>query len=217
MHAVHGDYDRDGYARIEGLIPREVANAFLRVLKNDLDRSGASLSALGRQSPILKREAFELYSHDYPPMQTLLFGLTPTIARIADRDLLPTYCYFRIYREGDICRVHSDRPSCEHSVSLTLDYSDGVPWNLEVGAERLSEPPPPTDDFEGAPFRSLEMQPGDAVLYKGVHHSHGRITPNPNGWSAHLFLHWVDRDGRFAGHAFDGREISAMPVNFSFG
>jgi hypothetical protein len=27
--------------------------------------------------------------------------------------------------------------------------------------------------------------------------------PNPNRWSAHLFLHWVERDGEFAGEAFD--------------
>jgi hypothetical protein len=33
---VHGDYEADGYAHIEGLIPPEVAEAFLRQLKTDL-------------------------------------------------------------------------------------------------------------------------------------------------------------------------------------
>ena len=42
-----------------------------------------------------------------------------------------------------------------------------------------------------------------AVLYRGVQHRHGRIKPNPNRWSAHLFLHWVDRDGPHAAQAFD--------------
>jgi hypothetical protein len=41
------------------------------------------------------------------------------------------------------------------------------------------------------------------------------MTPNPNGWSAHLFLHWVDREGPYREHAFDGNVTSA-PVNFSF-
>ena len=45
---------------------------------------------------------------------------------------------------------------------------------------------------------------------------HGRTRPNPNGWSAHLFLHWVDRDGPYADKAFDGNLDSARPVNFSF-
>ena len=58
--------------------------------------------------------------------------------------------------------------------------------------------------------------PGDAVLYRGVQHRHGRLTPNRNAWSAHLFLHWVERDGPFASHAFDGNQDECKPVNFSF-
>jgi hypothetical protein len=37
------------------------------------------------------------------------------------------------------------------------------------------------------------MNVGDAVLYRGVNHRHGRLRPNPNAWSANLFLHWIDR------------------------
>ena len=49
----------------------------------------------------------------------------------------------------------------------------------------------------------VAMMPGDAVLYQGVHHHHGRTTPNPNRWTAHVFLHWVSRGGAYAGEAFD--------------
>jgi hypothetical protein len=59
------------------------------------------------------------------------------------------------------------------------------------------------------------MQVGDAVLYQGVRHRHARVTPNPNGWSIHLFLHWVDRDGPFREHAFDGR-IPTAKTRFDF-
>ena len=115
-----------------------------------------------------------------------------------------------------MCRVHSDRQSCEHSLSLTLDYSDGEPWPLEVGSVRSTKPSAKVDEgFGDEPHASLSMQVGDAVLYRGVHHRHGRITPNPNAWSAHLFLHWVDRDGPYADHAFDGRKNQAK-VNFTF-
>jgi hypothetical protein len=49
------------------------------------------------------------------------------------------------------------------------------------------------------------MEVGDAVIYRGVHRAHGRTTPNPNRWSAHLFLHWVARDGPYSDQAFDGQ------------
>jgi hypothetical protein len=48
-----------------------------------------------------------------------------------------------------------------------------------------------------------------------VNHRHGRITPNPNGWSVHLFMHWVDRNGPHRGHAFDGK-VTQAKTSFDF-
>ena len=59
------------------------------------------------------------------------------------------------------------------------------------------------------------MQVGDAVAYQGVDFRHGRTAPNPNRWSAHLFLHWVDPDGPHKDQAFDGKGIQE-PVDFTF-
>jgi hypothetical protein len=156
-----------------------------------------------------------MYGHHYKPMLYFLWGLTPIISEIVGCNLLPTYDYFRIYREGDICRVHSDRPSCEHSLSLTLDYSDGETWDLQLEKLRSDPSSRVEDDFNTQAYSSISMAVGDAVLYQGVHHRHGRMTGNPNGWSAHLFLHWVDRDGPYSGNAFDGR-MKPQNVNFSF-
>jgi len=212
---VAGDYHKDGYAHVRELVPPEVARAFMAGLKQDMGSAPISIRQPGEVSPILKQSAFEIYGYAYKPMSYFLWALTPTISSLIGRELLPTYDYFRIYREGDICRVHSDRPSCEHSVSLTLDYSDGEPWELQVGRNRIDKPHPVQDDFGSGEFASIAMGVGDAVLYQGVHHGHGRIKPNPNAWSAHLFLHFVERDGPFAAHAFD-RKVSMDPVNFTF-
>jgi len=69
------------------------------------------------------------------------------------------------------------------------------------------------EDFGEEPFSAIPMAVGDAVLYQGVHHRHGRTAPNPNAWSAHLFLHWVDRDGPYRDQAFDG---NGTPHNVDF-
>lgn len=215
MHVI-GDYEQNGYALVRGLIPVVVARAFMRQLKADIGDGAIPLSKVETFPNLLVRPAFELYGHHYPAMQFFLWGLTPMIRSLTGRDLIPTYDYLRIYREGDRCHVHSDRHACEHSLSLTLDYSDGEPWPLEVGEAHLPEPSAQIDpDFGDGSFASLAMNVGDAVLYKGVNHRHGRITPNPNGWSAHLFLHWVDAAGPYADRAFDGRPVTA-PVNFDF-
>ena len=212
---VIGSYQDDGFALVRGLIPRDVARAFMSGIKQDIGPRPIPLSRVPQHPAVLKRPAFEVYGHDYKPMNYFLWALTPLISDVVGRDLVPTYDYFRIYRRGDVCRVHSDRPSCEHSVSLTLDYSDGAVWDLQVGKYRIETLHPLADDFGSKPFASIGMEVGDAVLYQGAHYGHGRITPNPNAWSAHLFLHFVDREGPYREYAFDQR-ASIDKVDFTF-
>ncbi|HYE29168.1 MAG TPA: hypothetical protein VEA61_13190 [Allosphingosinicella sp.] len=212
---VIGRYHDEGYAHLQGLVPAEVAGAFLQSLKQDMGPGSIPLSRAGAPVNLLNRPAFEVYGHHYKPMLHFLWGLTPIVAEVVGRPLLPTYDYLRIYRAGDVCRVHSDRYSCEHSLSLTLGYSDGRVWELEIERAR-SEPSARVEpDFGDAPHSAVALEVGDALLYQGVHHRHGRTRPNPNRWSAHLFLHWVDRDGPYSGHAFDG-QIKPAPVDFTF-
>lgn len=212
---VVGQYDANGYALIEQLIAPEIAAAFVAMLKKDVGPNALPLSSVREFPNLLTRPAFEVYGHFYPPMLTFLWGLTPIVEQIVGRELLPTYDYLRIYREGDICRVHHDRQSCEHSLSLTLDYSDGAPWALDIGQQVIEPSSKIEPDFGSEPFTSLSMDIGDAVLYRGVHHRHGRLMPNPNAWSVHLFLHWVDRNGPYQGHAFDGR-MTQIKTQFDF-
>lgn len=214
---IEGDYSARGYALVRELIPPQVAHAFMGIIRRRLLPTGI-VSAPPDQLPVgvLKRSVFEAYSEHLPPMKSFLWGLTPAMELVTDRKLTPTYAYFRIYRQGDLCHVHRDREACEHSLSLTLAYSDGKAWPLEVGGEGEKGPDDIlTVDFGPEPSTALAMQVGDAVAYRGVEHRHGRTTPNPNAWSAHLFLHWVDPDGPHADRAFDGKGVPE-PVELAF-
>ena len=203
-----GNYRDDGYLALPGFVPADVTRAFLATLKGDLVRGGVSFDQLKRGSHLLKTEAVEVYGMQYTPMMTFLWGMTPAVSALAGCELRPTYCYFRMYRQGDICRIHSDRYACEHSLSLLLAASDDKPWPLEVGSRHIETPRQRADaDFGDEPYGSMSMRAGDAVLYQGVHRAHGRMMPNPNRWSAHLFLHWVDPAGPYAAEAFEGKAI----------
>src|SRR5215475_5401222 len=154
---VEGDYWQEGYALVRGIVPVEVANAFLQTLKADMEGRALPLQDASQSAPILDRPAIELYGHHYKPMIQFLWGMTPIVSNLAGRELLPTYNYFRIYPKDAICRVHSDRPACEHSLSLTLGYSDNLPWALEIDRGLTDQIEPIKDDFEGADFASLPM------------------------------------------------------------
>ncbi|HWH22983.1 MAG TPA: hypothetical protein VNT25_06840 [Allosphingosinicella sp.] len=200
---VQGEFHSQGYAVIEKLLPVEVAQAFIARMEHDLAAQKLSYQSFAMEQLLSRQSTVEILGTSYPPMLTLLWGLTPIVSHLVDRELLPTFDYFRIYQQGDICRVHSDRPACEYSLSLTLAYSDGKPWSLELGRNRVDAPSDLYESFGSEPHSSVTLQPGDALLYQGVYQRHGRVSPNPNRWSAHLFLHWVDRDGPYQDHAFD--------------
>lgn len=197
-------YRDQGFVALEGLFPPEVLLAFYNRMQADLQAAGRPLQGFATQGPLLRRQALEVYAYQYTPMLAFLWGLTPRVAQEVGLELLPTYAYFRAYQEGDVCRVHFDRQACEHSLSLTMAYTDDQPWALSVETKWTEAPRPDvTDDFGGEPYGSVAMRPGDGVLYQGTHHRHGRLEPNPNRWSAHLFLHWVEKSGRYGEHAFD--------------
>ncbi|WP_395647438.1 hypothetical protein [Terricaulis sp.] len=210
---VHGDYYRDGYAHLEKLVPAAVAQDFLAQIKSSLENAEVPLEGFMREGVMLKRPALEIYAHQHKPLLTFLYGLTPTMCELTQRELLPTYSYFRVYRAGDVCWVHSDRFACEHSLSLTLAYSDGKPWSFEIGKKRLTHAEPVETTFQEDEYSAIDMGVGDAILYQGVYYRHGRVQPNPNRWSAHIFLHWVDGNGHFKDCAFDGK-ANTTPVDF---
>lgn len=196
-------YQANGYAPLPAFLSRQLSQAIYgRAVKElDLQRPREEFIAQGN---LLTKPAIEVYSHIYPPLAGLLWGLTHSIEEYVGTRLVPTYGYFRIYQQGDVCKVHSDRHACEHSLSVMLAASDELAWGLSVGMEQRSAPTLiVSSDFGDELFGTVPMMPGDAVLYKGVHHRHGRLEPNPNGWSAHVFLHWVDPEGPYAEQAFD--------------
>lgn len=205
MGAAETDsYHANGHVALPGLFPPEVLIAFYTQMQADLTAAGRPLNHFITTGPLLRQSAIEVYSLHYHPMLTFLWGLTPRMAQVAAKDLIPTYAYLRVYRSGDVCRVHNDRPACEHSLSLTVAYGEDRPWALSVATERTEVPRPTVaEDFEESPFASVAMAAGDGVAYQGTHYRHGRLDPNPNSWSAHMFLHWVERDGAYRDHAFD--------------
>lgn len=195
-------YRTHGYARLQGLFPPIVLQVFHTTLQKRLNLNGSSQFL--SQTPLLTKPALQVYSMQYPPMAAFHWGLTPVAMELAGCELVPTYAYFRVYQQGDVCLVHSDREACEHSLSLMVELADGIPWALCVERKHVEQPTPTADpDFGPEEFAATPMSAGDAVMYRGVNHRHGRIHPNPNRWSAHLFMHWVDPNGPHAEHAFD--------------
>ena len=172
---------------LAGLLPPEVGEAFVGALWKDLAAGRVSFEPHSEKP--LRKNAIETSGQRYPPLQALHWGLTPTVATLLDIEILPSFAYFRIYFGGDICRIHSDRADCQFSLSVVLSLSDAVPWELNVGTRPAIPLSEAAEDFGDEPFISFPMSAGDAILYRGAMRRHGRLSPNPNRWSAQPATH----------------------------
>lgn len=201
------EYEKNGYAQIKEAAPPLVAKTLLNIIHSQMTVRPDVLRSFLSTRTITEKKVYDFYSYKNPAVLGFHWGLTSRMVQVTGKRLLPTYAYFQVYQQGDILKVHSDRQSCEHSFSMALAYSDDIVWPFEIEKHHYSFDDASklqvSNDFGGADYQSLSLAPGDAVLYKGCNHRHGRLNRNPNRWSAHIFLHWVDQDGPFAEWAFD--------------
>jgi hypothetical protein len=130
-------------------------------------------------------------------MESMLLHLQPALEQATGLSLLPTYSYLRIYETGAVLSKHTDRHACEISASLTIGYDAPEPWPLHL-------------ESNGQP-RSITLEPGDMLLYKGREIPHWREQFDGRYW-IQAFFHYVDAAGELASYKFDGRTgVGAVP------
>jgi len=130
--------------------------------------------------------------HGASVFDSLLEQLLPNFEIASGKKLYPTYAYARLYAPGEELKIHTDRPSCEISATLTLGF-DGNPWPIYMG------------DEGGANASKILMNVGDAVLYRGCEKHHWREPYKEGQWQAQVFLHYVDANGPHAEWKYDKR------------
>lgn len=123
---------------------------------------------------------------------SLLEQLLPNFELASGKKLYPTYAYARLYAPGEELKIHTDRPACEISATLTLGF-EGDPWPIYMG------------DEGGANASKIMMEVGDAVLYRGCDKHHWREPYKEGKWQAQVFLHYVDVNGPHAEWKYDKR------------
>ena len=129
-------------------------------------------------------------------MESILLHLQPAMEQASGLRLFPTYSYLRIYETGAVLTRHKDRRACEISASLTLGYDAAETWPLWLETHQQQ--------------RSIMLEPGDMLVYKGREVPHWRDRFDGNYW-IQAFFHYVDADGPLASYKFDRRsEIGVL-------
>ena len=177
------------YVHLKGFLDKDNC----RELTNELKRLVAAQKTVkDDQCPV--SEAV----HGAIPFDSLLVQLLPHFEKASGKRLYPTYSYARLYAPGEELAIHTDRPSCEISATLTLGF-DGDVWPIYMG------------DEGGVNASEIKMDVGDAVLYRGMDKHHWRNKYTEGKWQAQVFLHYVDADGPHKEWKFDKRPSLNVP------
>ena len=172
---MNSDFERDGYKIVKNFISKDSADLLCCLcLKSVADGVAQPGGGRGGEHP------YTWNNGNLSALDPLLCLFTEKMNQELDLDLVPTYYYQRTYLRGGAMAHHTDRPSCERSVTMNLGQSHSWPIyiiNRETGKHT-----------------EFQAEPGDALLYMGCTQEHYRDSFEGD-WYCQLFLHWVERDG----------------------
>lgn len=172
-----------GYSHISGFLDKDNCSELTAELKRIVAEGKTTKDP---QCPL--SEAV----HGAPVFDSLLEQLLPNFEVASGKKLYPTYAYARLYSPDEELKIHTDRPACEISATLTLGF-EGDPWPIYMG------------DEDKANASKIMMDVGDAVLYRGCDKHHWREPYKEGKWQAQVFLHYVDVNGPYAEWKYDKR------------
>jgi len=169
------------------------------VIRNFLDMDSVATVSQYMENCIAQGIYTEKSEHDSqsyvryadPLIEIILKNSCEQIEQETGLKLYPTYSYSRVYVKGSYLKAHVDRPSCEISVTVNV-ASVGKPWKFMT-------------KLPGKEPIAYTLEPGDALVYKGLDVLHWRNTPEDTEITAQFMLHYVDQNGPFAEYKFDKR------------
>ena len=173
-------FQKDKYLVVKGLLDEPLLGTiYAHAVKKSLSGSMALGDVQVPGTPSCYGDTF---------MEMLLELFRPRLERLTGLKLHPTYSYFRIYKHGDVLEEHTDRPSCEISLSLTLGFEAAKPWPIFFEVDNQPVP--------------AELLPGDGIVFRGTELKHWR---ERFGGVRHgsVFLHYVDQNGPYAEWKYD--------------
>ena len=176
LAAARDSYAADGFGVVGDCIhPYEVAT-IRRYL-----RRGIRTDEIGFGDPQVPKR---YRAHNDPVLRAHQYRLSGLVAAVVGRPVKPSYAYLSAYTEGSVLHRHVDRPQCEYSLTVLVDYTPEPTlessWPIRLGLPGR----------EVLVYQSL----GDALVYAGRRLEHFREALPAGHISTSLLLHYVDAD-----------------------
>lgn len=176
--ATRAHFEREGFAVLDNLLPSEHVE--------EMGRYFQALATQGFLTCSEDRGTRRYIAHNDPVAHFWHGQLNERVSQLAGRRTKPSYSFVSVYLAGGDLFWHTDRPPCEYTLTLLLDYApldaEGrSPWALKLTGR------------DGT-VHSLHQGIGEALIFKGRELRHGRDMLPEGHRSASLLFHFVDED-----------------------
>lgn len=191
LQTLKEQFEKNDFVLVRGFIDTKLIATTSLYMENFFNRV---------PNKVHDRDDFSAMSFYADPLtEVFLVDKLSCIEKITGKQLHPTYSYSRVYLGEDQLKKHNDRESCEYSVTVNV-FTLGNKWPLCL------------EDTKGGRFNFL-LNPGDAVVYKGIDVYHWRDPMNSTGTklNAQFMLHYVDKEGPHREYKWDKREKLGLP------
>lgn len=165
---------QQGFAPMHALVPPFHQGAMRRYYRQCVRAGG-----MGRGDGQVEHR---LVSHNEPVARFIQRQLVTAVSALAGRSVKPSYAYVAAYQGGAALARHTDRPQCEYTLSVCVDFSPETsgpcPWSLNLDVDKRTV--------------KVLQRPGEGLLFRGrriVHHR-DRLASRSN--VTNVLLHYVD-------------------------
>ena len=180
-------FQNAGYIKVKSLIDEQTIKTLSQYFENKINRGEWEAKAEASEADASK---FGCYAD--PIIEVMLKQCLPAMEEQTGLELAPTYSFSRVYQGGEELTPHTDRPSCEISVTINVACTGNV-WPIWMQYK------------DNDPVKCM-LNPGDAVVYKGCEVTHWRRKLPKGQINVQFMLHYVDKNGPYAEYKFDKRE-----------
>ena len=152
----------------------------------------------------------------WPPYKYAHSQIRMKLEKAIGKKLYNTYYYDRFYNPGQALTNHADRPACEISVTVHVGSNTKTPWPIWIKTPDIYTDDKKTKVIRRGENRSVILNPGDGMIYKGCERPHwrdpmpteyhrtwyGKKTEKEGLYYHQIFFHYVLADGirsHFAG------------------
>ena len=193
-------FDREGYFPIENLWDPKELYCEVPEEKGQYNYWDKNLEHFN-YVPVEQQVEGSTSRYWYPPYSDIHTGIRLKIEKIIGRKLYNTYYYDRFYFPGQELTKHADRDACEISVSVHVSTNltgEDAEWPFCIKTPYGEE-------------KSISIEPGDGILYKGCERPHWRWAmpkprrrkrdillrrPEKEYYYHQIFFHYVLADGQ---------------------